>query len=62
MEYKSNKMKGNSGQLPSDKWEKSMDQLSCGGGMYASEMGAPEELKKSVDGLAGYVKSHRAER
>jgi len=61
MEYKNNK-KGNSGQLPSEKWEKTMNPAECGGSMYASEMGAPEELKKSVDGLSGFLKSHKEKR
>ncbi len=44
----------------SSHWEKTVTQTECAGGRYASEMGAPEELKSQVDGLANYVKSHRA--
>lgn len=42
-------------------WEKKMSEPMEGDGRYASEMGAAEELKKSADGLAHYVKSHRAQ-
>ena len=44
-----------------DHWEKKMSDVNMSGSRYASEMGAPEELKASVDKLAGYVKSHKAE-
>jgi len=42
-------------------WEKDPGDVEYAGGRYASEMNANEEYKKSVDGLAGYVKKHRAE-
>jgi len=45
--------------LPKDHWEKDLGKCEYGGGKYASEMGAQEELKASVDGLSKYVKSHR---
>ena len=45
--------------MPKDHWTKDMSDVMSGGSRYASEMGAPEELKKSVDELAGYVKKHR---
>lgn len=35
--------------------------VSEAGGRYASEMNTAEEYKHSVDKLAGYVRSHRAE-
>lgn len=40
-------------------WEKKPDQTNAGGSRYASEMNTSEEYKKSVDGLAGYVKKHK---
>ena len=41
-------------------WEKKQGDVMTAGGRYASEMNAEEELKHSVDKLAGYVKSHKA--
>ena len=40
-------------------WEKSVEETGVADGKYCSEMGAPSELKKSVDGLANYVKKHK---
>lgn len=40
-------------------WEKKPADTMMAGGRYASEMGAAEEYKESVDKLAGYVKNHR---
>lgn len=40
-------------------WSKKVEDVQLGGSRYASEMGACEELKKSVDGLSGYVKKHK---
>jgi len=40
-------------------WEKKYEGTECAGGRYASEMGAPEELKGQVDKLASYVKKNR---
>lgn len=57
------KKMGTSGQLPSDKWEKTLEQVEVAGGRYCpSEMGAPEELRESVDKLSSYVKSNREKR
>jgi len=41
-------------------WEKHPGDVETAGGRYTSEFGQAEEYKKDVDGLAGYVKSHRA--
>ena len=41
-------------------WEKDPGEIEVSGGRYASEMGANEEYKKANNGLADYVKSHRA--
>ncbi len=63
MEYNKKMKMSSSGQLPKDRWEKDMGSLECGGGSYTSnEMNAAEELKKSVDGLASYVKNSRPSR
>ena len=42
-------------------WTKNPGETECAGGRYASEMNTNEEYTKSVDKLASYVKSHRAE-
>lgn len=42
-------------------WEKKPGSVDTAGGRYSSEFNQNEEYKKSVDKLAGYVKSHRAE-
>lgn len=44
-----------------DHWEKKMDGTSTAGGRYSSEMNQKAEYGHSVDKLAAYVKSHRAE-
>lgn len=45
--------------LGSAHWERKVEDTKVADGKYASEMGAPEELKRSVDGLADYAKKHR---
>jgi len=42
-------------------WQKTASDIDVAGGRYASEMNTAEEYKKSADGLANYVKSHRAQ-
>lgn len=41
-------------------WEKKMDDVDIADGRYSSEMNQAEEYKRSVDGLANYVKTHKA--
>lgn len=47
--------------LPKEHFEKTMDQLDVCGLKYASEstMENPQDLKRSNDALAGYVKTHK---
>lgn len=42
-------------------WEKTKEDVAAMDTRYASEMGACDEYKKSVDGLVNYAKKHRAE-
>lgn len=42
-------------------WQKPVEDIECGGGRYASEMGAASEYRESVDKLAEYARKHRAE-
>ena len=42
-------------------WEKKLEDTDVGDLRYASEMNTAEEYKKSVDGLANYVKKHKAQ-
>lgn len=53
-------MPGAMGKFNNGHWEKKPGDVECGGGRYASEMNTAEEYKKSADGLANYVKKHRA--
>lgn len=40
-------------------WEKDMGDSEVADTRYASEMGAPEELKEQVDKLSGYVRKNK---
>lgn len=42
-----------------DHWEKDVPETKTANGKYASEMGAPEELKGQVDALADYAKRNK---
>lgn len=42
-------------------WERNPGDVEAGGGRYSSEFGQAEDYKKSVDKLAAYVKSHKAQ-
>lgn len=42
-------------------WAKSPGDVMEAGGKYSAEMNQAAEYKKSVDGLASYVKNHRAQ-
>ena len=48
--------------LPKDHWEDNYSNIEVAGGKYASEFGAEEELRKSENKLANYVKKNRAQR
>ncbi len=51
-------MKGS--ELYKDRWEETVSPLEVGGGKYCDEpSGAPEDLKKSNDKLASYIKKNR---
>lgn len=46
--------------MGADHWEKKPGETEVADGKYASsEMGNPEELKRSVDALASYTKKHK---
>lgn len=45
--------------LPKEHWEKSQPDLGGANLKYASEMGNPEDLTRSNEGLSGYVKKHK---
>lgn len=47
--------------MPKEQFERNLDDTKCCQAKYASKdsMNNPEELKKSVDDLASFVKSHR---
>jgi len=47
------------GQFNEGHWEKKPADTSVADGKYATEMGNPEDLKKSVDALASYVKKNK---
>lgn len=47
------------GQFNEGHWEKKPGNTSVADGKYATEMGNPEDLKKSVDALASYTKKHK---
>jgi len=47
------------GQFNEGHWEKKPADTSVADGKYATEMGNPEDLKKSVDALASYVKNNK---
>jgi len=42
-----------------DHWEKKPEETGVADLKYATEFGNPEDLKRSVDGLANYVKKNK---
>ena len=58
------KEKAKGGGMPyfqKEHWQKNVEDVNVGGSRYSSEMNQSEEYKKSVDKLASYAKSHKAE-
>jgi len=54
------KKKGGHAGMPREKWEKNDGQLGKSCDLkYAGEFSNPEDLKKSTDALAAYVKKNR---
>lgn len=47
------------GQFNKDHWTKDQGKTAVADGRYASEMGNPEDLKRSVDALAAYTKKNK---
>lgn len=47
------------GYFNKEHWEKKESPTSVANGKYASEMGNPEDLKRSVDALASYAKKNK---
>lgn len=45
--------------LGNSHWENKVEDTEVADTRYCSEMDAPEELKRSVDGMAGYVKKNK---
>ena len=53
-------MKGKKGfPVPNEPKEKDMSNLTSSNIKYAGEFSNPEDLKRSADALASYVKSHK---
>lgn len=53
-------MKGMKGsEAPKEHWEKDMSKVDCADLKYSGEFSAPEDYKKSVDGLSNYVKKNK---
>lgn len=55
------KAKSNKAKMPNEHYEKNMGMVDVSKPKYASKdtMNNPEDLKRSADGLASFVKKHR---
>lgn len=53
------KKKGGNASMPKAHWEKSESQVMSCDEKYASEFGNPQDLQRSADALASYMKKNK---